>query len=41
LRGVDQLHFAPARRDGVPVATAFVQPVHFRHPDLATAGENQ
>ena len=41
LRSVDQLQFAPARRDGVPVATAFVQPVHFRHPDLATAGENK
>jgi len=41
LRGVDQLQFAPARRDGVPVATAFVQPVHFQHPELATAGENQ
>jgi TonB family protein len=41
LRSIDQLQFAPARRDGVPVATAFVQPVHFRHPELATAGENQ
>ena len=41
LRSVDQLQFAPARRDGVPVATAFVQPVHFRHPELATGGENQ
>jgi protein TonB len=41
LRSVDQLQFAPARRDGVPVATAFVQPVHFQHPELATAGENQ
>ena len=41
LRSVDLLSFAPARRDGSPVATAFVQPVHFRHPDLATAGENE
>lgn len=41
LRGIDQLRFAPARRDGIPVATAFVQPVHFRHPDLAAQGENQ
>ncbi len=41
LRSVDLLRFAPARRDGSPVATAFVQPVHFRHPDLTTAGENQ
>lgn len=41
LRNVDQLRFAPARRDGVPVATAFIQPVHFRHSAPATAGDNQ
>ena len=41
LRSVDLLRFAPARRDGSPIATAFIQPVHFRHPDLAAAGENQ
>ena len=41
LRSIDQLRFAPARRDGLPVATAFVQPVHFRHPELAAQGENQ
>ena len=41
LRSVDQLRFAPARRDGIPVATAFVQPVHFRHPELTAQGENQ
>ncbi len=41
LRSVAQLRFAPARRDGSPVATAFLQPVHFRHPDLVPAGENQ
>ncbi len=41
LQSVDLLRFAPAQRDGVPVATAFVQPVHFRHPDLAASGENQ
>jgi TonB family protein len=41
LRHVDELRFAPARRDGVPVATAFLQPVHFRHPEPATAGDNQ
>ncbi len=41
LRGVGSLQFAPARNDGVPVATAFVQPVHFRHPALAAAGENR
>ncbi|HEX6644753.1 MAG TPA: energy transducer TonB [Gemmatimonadales bacterium] len=32
LAGAAQLRFAPALRRGVPVATAFVQPVHFRHP---------
>ncbi len=41
LRSVDLLRFAPARHDGSPIATAFIQPVHFRHPDLAAAGENQ
>lgn len=33
LRAVPDLVFAPARRDGTPVATSFLQPVHFRHPD--------
>ncbi len=41
LRSVDLLRFAPARRDGSPIATAFIQPVHFRHPDLAATGEKQ
>lgn len=41
LRSVDRLQFAPARRNGIPVATAFVQPVHFRHPELTAQGENQ
>ncbi len=41
LRAVDALRFAPARRDGIPVATAFLQPVHFRHPELAAVGENR
>lgn len=27
------LKYAPALRDGVPVAEAFLQPVRFRHPD--------
>lgn len=35
LAGVPAMRFAPARRDGVPVATAFLQPVHFRHPEGA------
>lgn len=30
LAGVPRMHFAPAQRDGRPVATAFSQPVHFR-----------
>lgn len=33
VAGVGGLTFAPARRDGTPVATAFLQPVHFRMPD--------
>lgn len=35
---VAAMRFAPARRDGAPVATAFLQPIHFRHPDGAGAG---
>ena len=30
LAGAKRLHFAPARRHGLPVATAFLQPVEFR-----------
>lgn len=33
LAGVPALQFAPARRNGIPVATTFLQPVHFRLPD--------
>jgi TonB family protein len=32
LAGAAQLRFAPALRRGTPAATAFLQPVHFRHP---------
>lgn len=32
LAGVSQMRFAPARNNGIPVATAFLQPIHFRHP---------
>ncbi len=35
LAGAKRLRFAPARRRGVPVATAFLQPVEFRHPEGA------
>jgi TonB family protein len=30
LQGVPNMHFAPARRDGQPVGTTFLQPVQFR-----------
>jgi TonB family protein len=32
VAGVPLMRFAPAQRDGRPVATAFTQPVHFRRP---------
>jgi TonB family protein len=32
VAGVPRMHFAPAQRDGRPVATGFTQPVHFRRP---------
>jgi protein TonB len=35
VAGASQLRFAPARRRGVAVATAFLQPVEFRHPERA------
>lgn len=38
VAGVAAMRFAPARREGVPVATSFFQPVHFRHPESATTG---
>lgn len=33
LAAAPGLHYAPALRNGTPVATLFTQPVHFRHPD--------
>jgi TonB family protein len=36
-RGVSQLRYAPARRHGLPVATAFLQTIEFRHPGAAGA----
>lgn len=33
LAAVPKLHYAPALRNGVPLATLFTQPIHFRHPD--------
>ena len=32
VTGVPRMRFAPAQRDGRPIATAFTQPVHFRLP---------
>ncbi len=38
LAGVAEMRFAPARRDGEPVATSFLQPVHFRRTEGSTGG---
>ncbi len=35
LAGAPGFRFAPARRRGIPVATWFLQPVEFRHPESA------
>ena len=32
LTGARKLRFAPARRHGLSIATAFLQPIEFRHP---------
>lgn len=32
VRGVSRLQYAPARRHGLPVATAFLQTIEFRRP---------
>jgi len=37
LAGAKRLRFAPARRRGLPVATAFLQPIEFRHPGASGA----
>ncbi|MGH7547277.1 MAG: energy transducer TonB [Gemmatimonadales bacterium] len=37
LAGARKLRFAPARRRGVPAATAFLQPIEFRHPRAGDA----
>jgi len=36
LTGARRLRFAPARRHGLPIATAFLQPVEFRHPQAGS-----
>jgi TonB family protein len=38
VAGARDLKFAPAKRHGLPVATAFVQPVEFRHPVTDASG---
>jgi protein TonB len=35
LAGARGLRYAPAKRRGIPVATSFVQPIEFRHPQGA------
>lgn len=37
VRAVPDMRFSPARRDGQPVATTFLQPVHFRHQQRSGA----
>jgi TonB family protein len=39
LAGARKLRFAPARRRGLAVATAFLQPIEFRRPAGATAAK--
>jgi TonB family protein len=38
LAGARKLRFAPARRRGVPMAAAFLQPIEFRHRGTEAAG---
>jgi len=38
VEAVSEMRFAPARQDGRPIATAFLQPVHFRHPEAPDVG---
>jgi periplasmic protein TonB len=37
LAAAPKLSYAPALRNGTPVATLFTQPIHFRHPDRGGA----
>lgn len=39
MMGVESMRYAPALQDGQPVSTLFLQPIHFRHPELAGPGE--
>lgn len=38
LDAVSRMRFAPARRRGEPVAAAFLQPIHFQHPERSPPG---
>lgn len=38
LAGVSAMRFAPARRNGSPVSTSFLQPVYFRLPEGGSGG---
>jgi TonB family protein len=37
LAAVPRFQFAPALKNGTPVAATFMQPVHFRHPQAGGA----
>lgn len=41
LRGVGEMQFAPALRDGMPVASTFLQPVEFKNPESTAGSEAQ
>jgi len=38
IAGAGKLKFAPAKRHGLPVATAFLQPIEFKVPQGGTGG---
>jgi TonB family protein len=40
VRGVGRLRYAPARKHGVPVSTAFLQTVQFRHAGAVSTSSN-
>jgi protein TonB len=41
LRGVGAMRFAPARQDGEPVASTFLQPIDFKNPESTSGSEAQ
>jgi TonB family protein len=38
LAAVSAMRYAPALREGTAVGTAFLQPIHFRHPESGGTG---